>query len=380
MTRRWGLASVAVAGMTAALLAVAAMPAAAQTVLCNGLEPTITGTPGDDRIEGTSNRDVIVALEGRDIIFGRGGNDIICGGPGGDVIKGGTGNDTMIGGGGNDRLIGGIGKDTIEGGNGKDRIFAGGGGDVIKGGSSSDRVSGGNGIDRCNLDAADRFDACERGDVYAISGTGSGTFPFAVPAGHAFVRWPEGGQQGLQTGDAGGFVGQIVSTGSPTFSVSLGGAQGLGGGGATFEVDQSRRLLVATPGGDAIDSVTIDGLGGGDAWDLTIFGPDVTATVPGDGIVSGNGAGVFALGAAGPGTLLDIGVGGNNEPTDVFVALLGPNAPPRVLVADRFESPQLFLAFTGEVPAGSWTHIAVESSGAVSLVDLVEFIVTFTAL
>lgn len=183
----------------------------------------------------------------------------------------------------------------------------------------------------------------------------------------------------MQTGSARSFTARIDSVGTSSFSVSLGGAVGIGGGAATFEVDGTRRLIVTTPGNGAIDTVGIDGLGAGDAWELTVLGPDVIETVPGDGIVSGTGAGVFRLGPVDTGALLDVGVAGNDEPTDVVIALLGPAAPPRVLLSDRFESSQLFLAFTGEVPAGSWTHLAVESSGAVSLVDLVDFVATFTA-
>ena len=363
----------------AVTLTVVAVPSGAQVSECHGLAPTITGTPGDDRIVGTPDRDVISGLEGRDVIFGRGGNDVICGGPGPDVIKGGRGNDVMIGGGGNDRLIGGIGKDTLDAGNGKDRIFAGGGNDVLKGGSRSDLLAGDNGIDVCILDATDRFRGCERGDVHAISGTGSGNFAFAVPANLAISSWTDGGQQALQAGVGRAFTARIESADTSTFSVSLNGAAGLGGGAPTFEVDGTRRLIVTTTGNGAIDSVSIDGLGPGESWELTVLGRNVIAAVPGDGIVSGAGSGVFDLGRSRTGALLDIGIAGNDEPTDVLVALLGPATPPRILLSDRFESADTFLAFTGEVPVGSWSHLAVESSGAVSLVDQVEFVATFTA-
>ena len=46
--------------------------------LCEGLEPTILGTSGNDVLVGTPGRDVIHGLGGRDLIDGRGGDDIIC--------------------------------------------------------------------------------------------------------------------------------------------------------------------------------------------------------------------------------------------------------------------------------------------------------------
>ena len=46
--------------------------------LCQGLEPTILGTGGDDVLTGTPGRDIIHGLGGRDLIDGRGGDDVIC--------------------------------------------------------------------------------------------------------------------------------------------------------------------------------------------------------------------------------------------------------------------------------------------------------------
>ncbi len=46
--------------------------------LCQGFEPSILGTSGDDVLVGTPGRDVIHGLGGRDLIDGRGGDDIIC--------------------------------------------------------------------------------------------------------------------------------------------------------------------------------------------------------------------------------------------------------------------------------------------------------------
>jgi len=46
--------------------------------LCQGLEPSILGTSGNDELVGTPGRDVIHGLGGTDIIDGRGGDDVIC--------------------------------------------------------------------------------------------------------------------------------------------------------------------------------------------------------------------------------------------------------------------------------------------------------------
>jgi hypothetical protein len=87
---------------------------------CGTANPTITGTPGPDRLVGTRGRDVISAYGGNDRILGRAGNDLICAGPGDDTVNGGAGNDTIAGRGGKDHLIGGRGHDLMIGGPGKD--------------------------------------------------------------------------------------------------------------------------------------------------------------------------------------------------------------------------------------------------------------------
>jgi hypothetical protein len=84
--------------------------------LCQGHEPTILGTGGDDVITGTPGDDVIHGLGGRDVIDGRGGNDVICGGAGRDKIRGGGGRDHIDGGGGIDKLYGQRGNDVLHAG------------------------------------------------------------------------------------------------------------------------------------------------------------------------------------------------------------------------------------------------------------------------
>jgi uncharacterized repeat protein (TIGR01451 family)/CSLREA domain-containing protein len=100
-------------------------------LLCNGLVPTIVGTPGDDlNLRGTDRPDVIQGLGGNDIINGGDGRDVICGGEGKDTLRGGDGDDTLLGENGNDTLFGGDGKDALNGDAGTDVCNGGDGKDT----------------------------------------------------------------------------------------------------------------------------------------------------------------------------------------------------------------------------------------------------------
>jgi Ca2+-binding RTX toxin-like protein len=137
-------------------LVAAGNAAAGQAGLCNGQEPTVTGTAGRDVIRGTAGADVILALGGNDLVLGRGGNDLICGGRGDDRLEGGRGHDLMIGGSGRDTLVGARGDDAGIGEGGSDRIMLGagddfgagvGGNDVVEGGPGDDTLEGNPGSD-----------------------------------------------------------------------------------------------------------------------------------------------------------------------------------------------------------------------------------------
>ncbi len=115
--------------------------------LCNGLEPTLTGTMLDDVLVGTDGDDVILAGPGRDTIDGGAGNDTICGGRDNDMIRGGNGNDVLFGNEAADTLIGGFGNDDLRGGYWKDTLLGGAGNDILRGGRGSDVLEGGTGTD-----------------------------------------------------------------------------------------------------------------------------------------------------------------------------------------------------------------------------------------
>lgn len=79
---------------------------------CQGLTPTIVGTPGNDTLRGTGKRDVIQALSGNDTIYGADGDDVLCGGEGNDSLKGEKGNDKLDGGAYVDSCDGAAGTDS----------------------------------------------------------------------------------------------------------------------------------------------------------------------------------------------------------------------------------------------------------------------------
>jgi hypothetical protein len=80
----------------------ATAPTELECVPCDGVDATIIGTDGVDKLRGTKRRDVVAALAGADKVKGLGGNDLICGGIGKDALEGGRGRDRLIGGRGRD--------------------------------------------------------------------------------------------------------------------------------------------------------------------------------------------------------------------------------------------------------------------------------------
>ena len=104
-----------------AAIGVASRPALGQEpATCFGLEATIVGDEGSDRLVGTLGDDVIMGLGGNDEILGRAGDDVICGGDGADGLIGHSGDDRIDGGAGNDGVFGTAGADQLFGGEGDD--------------------------------------------------------------------------------------------------------------------------------------------------------------------------------------------------------------------------------------------------------------------
>ncbi len=92
---------------------------------CDGREPTVLGTHGDDVLRGTNDPDVVHALSGDDTVTGLNADDVVCGGAGDDVLEGGNGADRLLGGSGDDVLRGGNGTDVLDGGSGDNTLVQG---------------------------------------------------------------------------------------------------------------------------------------------------------------------------------------------------------------------------------------------------------------
>lgn len=196
----------AVLSLAGVLLTPAQLGAQGQQ-LCDGLQVTIMGTPGDDVLTGTPGPDVIFAAQGNDIIFGFAGDDVICAGQGNDIVVGGQGFDVLFGAQGNDvmfaadgsskadrtdskgarmyggagndlivgstrwdRMQGGIGVDNLAGFEGKDWMRGGGGNDFLDGGGNADDMNGGNGADRMLSIGGDTLRGSNGNDLCAVTG------------------------------------------------------------------------------------------------------------------------------------------------------------------------------------------------------------------
>jgi uncharacterized repeat protein (TIGR01451 family) len=114
---------------------------------CEGVDATIQGTDGNDRLVGTDRHDVVAGLGGDDVIDGLGGNDRICGGSGDDQIRGRGGFDLLRAKSGADVVRGGDDRDDVGGGTGRDALFGGLRPDTLRGGPGRDSCSGGFGAD-----------------------------------------------------------------------------------------------------------------------------------------------------------------------------------------------------------------------------------------
>jgi ELWxxDGT repeat protein len=120
--------------------------------------PTITGTPGKDKIDGTSSpTGQPKATNGAEIIDGRGGNDTVKALGGDDTVKGGDGHDSADGGKGADRLEGNKGNDTLIGGKGNDTLLGGAGKDSLDGGAGKDVFVFDSALGASNLDKIKGF-------------------------------------------------------------------------------------------------------------------------------------------------------------------------------------------------------------------------------
>jgi Ca2+-binding RTX toxin-like protein len=284
---------------------------------------TITGTGGPDQVEvalGSDTNTLIVILDGTAQTFDRStfSNITVTLGAGDDqftedtstlidealTVHGGPGNDTISGGSGNDVLIGGAGSDTITGNAGDDTIVAGSGNDVVSGGQGSDNVSLGDDQDTFLWDPGDGSDVVDGGagtDTLQFHGSNIGeTMSLFANGSHAeFVRDVAAVDEDMNNIEKfdlttlGGpdqvTINDLTGTTIRKVHVDLTGADGMGDQqpdvvtvNGTNEADDIaliengnsvavKGLTARTDvtGGESIDQLQINGLGGNDSVNVT---------------------------------------------------------------------------------------------------------------
>jgi Ca2+-binding RTX toxin-like protein len=204
------------------------------------------------------------------------------------TIDGGSGNDTLLGGDGADTLIGGSGNDFVDGKRGNDTALLGSGDDTFQWdpGDGSDTVEGQGGHDRL------AFNGSNASEIMEVRGNGQRVLFTRDIAG---VTMDLNGIETLAIGTLGGtdtvFVSSTVAgTGLKSVDVDL-DASGRGGDGAPdtvvaqgtdaaddVELSNANGELVVgglptqtrVSGGESIDTVGVDGLGGDDTLTTTV--------------------------------------------------------------------------------------------------------------
>jgi hypothetical protein len=233
----------------ALILVVAGWPGPASAAVptrCLGLQASILGTPGDDRIEGTSGDDVIVAGGGDDHIDARRGDDVVCAGAGADDVHGGLGADVLHGERGEDELFGEGDADDLVGGRGVDLLVGGDAADAQFGGGEADVLRAGPGFDGPLMGGDD-------GDIID-GGTDGGTASFEFASRGVIVDLALGtatgeGQDGLFA------VGSVVGSRFGDLIIGTGGGNRLQGEGGddTLLGLGGDDLLFGGPGDDRLE-------------------------------------------------------------------------------------------------------------------------------
>jgi hypothetical protein len=318
-------AGLATVGPASAVTAATSGPSA--VVVGNTL--TINGTSGPDQVEvalGSDPNTLNVALDGNVQTFDRStfSKIAVSLGPGDDqftedrstlidealTVRGGSGNDTISGGSGNDVLIGGSGNDTIMGNAGDDTIVGGLGNDVVSGGQGNDNVSLGDDSDTFLWDPGDASDVVDGGsgtDMLQFHGSNIGEMMnlFANGSHAEFVRDVAAVDEDMNNFEEfdlttlGGpdqvTINDLTGTSIREVRVDLSGSDGMGdqqpdvvtvngtdaadnigileSAASVGVIGLSARTDVS--GGEAIDQLQVNGLGGNDSVNVT-----QTATTP----------------------------------------------------------------------------------------------------
>ncbi|MEX2298778.1 MAG: Calx-beta domain-containing protein, partial [Dongiaceae bacterium] len=144
----------------------------------SGIEGIVGGVHADN-LTGNASENILIGNEGNDTLSGADGSDTIRGGDNDDSIMGGNQNDLLLGDDGNDTIVGGAGDDTVVGDIGNDLILGGSGADLIGGDAGddtirfsdadNDSIDGAAGIDVLLLDQLSlNFDNVSDGQVTGI--------------------------------------------------------------------------------------------------------------------------------------------------------------------------------------------------------------------
>ncbi|HEX2891554.1 calcium-binding protein [Vineibacter terrae] len=200
-----------------------------------------------------------------------------------------------------DLILAGNGNDTIDAGDGADLIFAGGGNDVVTGGRGNDVAFLGSGNDRFIWSPGD-------GSDFVDGGSGNDTLAFNGANVSETIDISANGGQARFTRDVAGVTMDLTSVERIEFT-ALGGADRITVGNlAATDVREVAIDLAAVPGGTAgdgqVDTVTVNGSGGGDQITVAASGSVVT--------VSGLAAAVSVDHADATDQLVVNGQGGND--------------------------------------------------------------------
>ncbi len=271
-----------------------------------------SGSATDDVLNGSSEGDLLSGGTGNDRLSGLGGADYLIGGAGSDQLDGGEGNDDVHGGSGDDLADGGAGNDHLFGGVGQDTIDGGDGNDALAGDSGKDLLNGGRGND------VYRFNRGDGQETLAESALGTESVQVAytyTELVEKITRSGKGTQRRWVSETRTGYRSELRAIEGGNDTLQFGHGIDIGDLLLENPGDDLRISLLPQEGGDAHDSVTVQGwntsqyriehlqFSNGFAVDIGHLGGTVSGTVGNDVLDAGAGKASWLDGAAGNDTL-----------------------------------------------------------------------------
>jgi Ca2+-binding RTX toxin-like protein len=295
---------------------------AADTVIVNGTNGNdninVSGQGTSVSVTGLSAQVNITNSEGANdslVVRGLGGDDGLSASalPAGIIqltLDGGAGNDMIFGSRGADRLIGGDGNDFIDGGPGNDEVFLGAGDDVFQWdpGDGSDTVEGGGGTDKMfffGSDQSENFDISANGSRVRFT-RDVGNITMDLNGIELIELRPLGGADNIVVNDLTGTdlthieLALRAATGGPdgqADSITVNGTQGadhiaVGGNVGGLQVTGLHTTITIFDEDPALDSLTVNGLGGNDIIDARSLRADTIQFAinggAGDDVITGS--------------------------------------------------------------------------------------------